>query len=39
MNQHPDFLLNQIHGPQDVKQLDLAQMKQLASEIRTLILV
>lgn len=38
MNQHPDFLLNQIHGPQDVKQLDLAQMKQLASEIRTLIL-
>lgn len=38
MNQHPDFLLNQVHGPQDVKQLDLAQMKQLASEIRTLIL-
>lgn len=38
MNQHPDFLLNQIRGPQDVKQLDLAQMKQLASEIRTLIL-
>lgn len=38
MNQHPDFLLNQIKGPEDVKQLSEKQMQQLAGEIRTLIL-
>lgn len=38
MNLHPDFLLNQINGPKDLKQLSLAQMQQLAQEIRTLIL-
>ena len=38
MNLHPDFLLNQINGPEDLKQLSLAQMQQLAQEIRTLIL-
>ena len=38
MNQHPDFLLNEIHSPKDLKKLNLDQMKQLASEIRTLIL-
>jgi 1-deoxy-D-xylulose-5-phosphate synthase len=38
LNKHPDFLLNKIKGPQDVKKLSLAQMQQLAQEIRTLIL-
>lgn len=38
MNQHPDFLLNEIHSPKDLKKLNLEQLKQLASEIRTLIL-
>ena len=38
MNLHPDFLLNQINGPEDLKQLSLTQMQQLAQEIRTLIL-
>ncbi|WP_281828358.1 MULTISPECIES: 1-deoxy-D-xylulose-5-phosphate synthase [Lactobacillus] len=38
MNQHPDFLLNKINGPKDLKKLNLDQMNQLAKEIRTLIL-
>lgn len=38
MNQHPDFLLNNINGPKDLKKLNLDQMNQLAKEIRTLIL-
>lgn len=38
MNQHPDYLLNQINGPQDLKQLQLQDLEQLAQEIRTLIL-
>lgn len=38
MNQHPDFILNKINGPQDLKKLNLDQMKKLAQEIRTLIL-
>ncbi|GFZ27287.1 1-deoxy-D-xylulose-5-phosphate synthase [Lactobacillus corticis] len=38
MNQHPDFLLNKIASPADLKQLSLAQLTQLASEIRSLIL-
>ena len=38
MNQHPDFLLNEIKSPKDLKKLDIKQMEKLASEIRTLIL-
>ena len=38
MNQHPDYLLNKIKSPADLKQLSLAQMQQLAEEIRTLII-
>ena len=38
MNQHPDYLLNKIKSPADLKQLSLAQMRQLAEEIRTLII-
>ncbi|WP_251717252.1 1-deoxy-D-xylulose-5-phosphate synthase [Lactobacillus agrestimuris] len=38
MNQHPDYLLNKINGPEDLKKLDLKQMEKLAEEIRTLIL-
>ncbi|WEV70522.1 1-deoxy-D-xylulose-5-phosphate synthase [Lactobacillus sp. ESL0785] len=38
MNKHPDYLLNKIAGPADLKKLNLEQMKQLASEIRTLII-
>ena len=37
MNQHKNFLLNRIAGPQDLKKLSLAEMNQLAAEIRTLI--
>lgn len=35
---HPDFLLNQIQGPADVKKLSTAQLEQLADEIRQSIL-
>ena len=38
MNKHPEYLLNKISGPQDLKKLSIAQMQQLAKEIRTLIL-
>lgn len=38
MNQHPDFLLNKIHSPKDLKTLAKNDMKKLAEEIRTLIL-
>ena len=38
MNKHEDFLLNKISGPQDLKKLSIAEMEQLATEIRTLIL-
>ena len=38
MNKHPEYLLNKISGPQDLKKLSIAQMQQLAQEIRTLIL-
>lgn len=37
MNQHPDYLLNKITGPADVKQLTLEEMEQLATEIRQLV--
>lgn len=38
MNQHPDYLLNEINEPEDLKQLSLDQLKQLAHEMRTLVL-
>lgn len=38
MNKHPEFLLNKINGPEDLKKLNVDQMNQLAEEIRTLIL-
>ncbi len=38
MNKHPEFLLNKIKSPKDLKNLDLKELEQLASEIRTLIL-
>ena len=37
MNKHPNYLLNQINGPKDVKQFTISQLKQIAEEIRTLI--
>ena len=38
MNKHPEFLLNKINSPKDLKKLDLKELEKLASEIRTLIL-
>ncbi|KRM17627.1 1-deoxy-d-xylulose-5-phosphate synthase 2 [Ligilactobacillus hayakitensis DSM 18933 = JCM 14209] len=38
MNMHPEFLLNQIQSPKDLKKLSIDELTQLASEIRTLIL-
>lgn len=38
MNKHPEYLLNQISSPADLKKLDIKQMQKLAEEIRTLIL-
>ncbi|QNQ82220.1 1-deoxy-D-xylulose-5-phosphate synthase [Lactobacillus sp. PV012] len=38
MNQHPDYLLNNIKGPKDLRKLNIEQLNQLAQEIRTLIL-
>lgn len=38
MNKHPDYLLNKIKSPADLKKLSIPQMEKLAQEIRTLIL-
>lgn len=38
MNRHPDFLLNQVEEPADIKTMSLDQLKQLASEMRQLII-
>lgn len=38
MNQHPDYLLNNIKEPKDLRKLNMEQLNQLAQEIRTLIL-
>ena len=38
MNQHPDFLLNSIAEPKDLKNLSLEQLQQLATEMRQLVL-
>lgn len=37
MNLHPDYLLNQIQGPADVKKLSVDQLHQVADEIRHLV--
>lgn len=37
MNQHPDYLLNKIKSPDDLKKFTLPEMEKLAKEIRTLI--
>lgn len=38
MNIHPEFLLNKIKNPQDLKKFSLSEMDKLAEEIRTLII-
>ncbi len=38
MNQHPDFLLNEVNEPADIKSMSLDELKQLAAEMRQLIL-
>ncbi|MCZ3587339.1 thiamine pyrophosphate-dependent enzyme, partial [Lactobacillus gasseri] len=38
MNKHPEFLLNKINSPKDLKKLNLKDLEKWASEIRTLIL-
>ncbi|KRM04099.1 1-deoxy-D-xylulose-5-phosphate synthase [Lactobacillus kitasatonis] len=38
MNKHPEYLLNKISGPKDLKKLSISEMEELAKEIRTLIL-
>lgn len=38
MNLHPEFLLNEVNEPEDIKGLSLEQLQQLASEMRTLVL-
>ncbi|QLL69954.1 1-deoxy-D-xylulose-5-phosphate synthase [Lactobacillus sp. 3B(2020)] len=38
MNLHPDYLLNEINEPADLKGLSLDQLKQLATEMRQLVL-
>lgn len=38
MNQHPDFLLNEVNEPQDIKSMNLDQLKELAQEMRRLVL-
>ncbi|MDO4903041.1 MAG: 1-deoxy-D-xylulose-5-phosphate synthase [Limosilactobacillus sp.] len=38
MNLHPDYLLNKVNEPQDIKEMSLDELKQLANEIRTLVL-
>lgn len=38
MNLHPDYLLNEVDEPSDLKKMSLAQLKQLATEMRQLVL-
>ena len=35
MNKHPEYLLNKISGPKDLKKLSIPEMEELAKEIRT----
>ncbi|MBD5806209.1 1-deoxy-D-xylulose-5-phosphate synthase [Limosilactobacillus walteri] len=38
MNLHPDYLLNEVNEPSDIKQMSLEELKQLATEMRQLVL-
>ncbi len=38
MNRHPDYLLNRVNEPADIKPMSLEQLKQLATEMRQLVL-
>ena len=38
MNLHPDYLLNEVEEPQDIKQMSMDQLHELADEMRQLIL-
>lgn len=38
MNLHPDYLLNSVEEPEDIRQMSLAQLKELAKEMRQLVL-
>ncbi|MBD7894675.1 1-deoxy-D-xylulose-5-phosphate synthase [Limosilactobacillus sp. Sa3CUN2] len=38
MNRHPDYLLNRVNNPADIKSMSLEQLKQLATEMRQLVL-
>ncbi|WP_251575389.1 1-deoxy-D-xylulose-5-phosphate synthase [Limosilactobacillus agrestimuris] len=38
MNRHPDYLLNRVNNPADIKSMPLEQLKQLATEMRQLVL-
>ncbi len=38
MNKHPEYLLNKISGPKDLKKLSIPEIEELAKEIRILIL-
>lgn len=37
MNQHPNYILNQINSPKDVKNLTIDDLKKVATEIRQLV--
>lgn len=38
MNRHPDYLLNRVNEPADIKSMSLEQLKKLATEMRQLVL-
>ena len=37
MNQHPDFLINEVNEPQDIKSMNLDQLKELAQEMQLVL--
>lgn len=38
MNQHPDYVLNKINGPKDLKKLSFEELSKLPDEMRQLVL-
>lgn len=38
MNRHPDYLLNEVDEPEDIKGMTLDELKRLANEMRQLVL-
>lgn len=38
MNLHPDYLLNEVNGPEDLKTMSLDELNELAREMRQLVL-